>query len=173
VNPPQTIPGNNQNFKYAPNLPPPTNNPQSMDPQQHHVINPYNLHHMMSIVTNNPQNLANGQIQGINPNMMMMMMMNPPVPGQLSGGHLINGKQQSAYSYPQLQQYRPMTPNTLHQQQQASSPSMSSNLMLYSQQQNHNSRKKQSCYNCGSMNHSASECKEPTLEAISQSSKFQ
>ncbi len=145
-----------------------------MDPQQHHLLNPYNLHHMMSLVTNNQQNLVNGQIQAINPNMMMMMMMNPPVPGQLPAGQIINGKQQQPYTYPQFQQYRSLTPNALHQQ--ASSPSMSSNLMLYTQQQQqqqqHSSRKKLSCYNCGSMNHPASECKEPTLESISQTSKI-
>jgi len=129
---------------------------------------------MMSLVTNNQPNPVNGQIQAINPNVMMMMMMNPPLPSQLPPGQLINAKQsqQQPFSYPQFHQYRSLTPNTLHQQ--ASSPSMTSNLILYPQQQQHqhNSRKKLSCYNCGSMNHPASECKEPTLESISQTNQF-
>lgn len=150
--------------------PPPfaQNSNQSID--QQHVLNPYNLHHMMSLVANNQQ--VNGtQMQSINPNMVMMMMMNPPPgqipPGQLPPGQMMNNKQQQ-YNYAQFQTYRSLTPNTLQQQQ--NSPSMPNNMMMNSQQ--HNSRKKLSCYNCGSMNHPAAECKEPTLESISQPTQF-
>ena len=157
---------------------------------EHHVLNPYSLHHMMALVasSNNQQqqqqqqqhHASSGQLQPINPNMVMMMMMNPP-PTQVPIGQLppplisANATNKQLYNFQHYQPYRSLTP-TLQQQQQQHSPSFGSNLINYSQQQQqqqyHNSRKKLSCYNCGSMSHIASECKEPTLESISQPSNF-
>ena len=162
--------------------------PYSSANMEHHVLNPYSLHHMMALVasSNNQQqqqqqhHASSGQLQPINPNMVMMMMMNPP-PSQVPIGQLpppppligANAANKQLYNFQHYQPYRSLTP-TLQQQQQQHSPSFGSNLINYSQQQQqqqyHNSRKKLSCYNCGSMTHIASECKEPTLESISQPS---
>lgn len=57
-------------------------------------------------------------------------------------------------------------PGTAHQQQSISpmSPPMSHSLNRNGKSSLNNTRKK-SCYNCGSMNHAAHECKEPTIES--------
>jgi hypothetical protein len=127
-------------------------------------INPHqmipNVHQIMSNGAQPPQT--------INPNVMHMMMMMNSSGGQPPQQIPINGKQQAynPQNYNQQQQFhRSLTPNG---QQVLTAPS--NQMMLYCQQ--HYSRKKLSCYNCGSMNHPASECKEPTLESISQPSQF-